>query len=148
MSFSPVLQFVKLHASATAPSKGSMQSAGYDLASAQKVVIEPRCRMLVKTGLAVAVPLGCYGRVAPRSGMALKFGIDTMAGVIDGDYRGDVGVILINLGTTAFEINVGDRIAQLILERIEPNAQVQEVATVADLGLSERGTGGFGSTGV
>lgn len=143
-----IFQFAKLHESATAPAKGSVMSAGYDLASAQKVVIEPRCRMLVKTGIAVSVPPGCYGRIAPRSGLALKSGIDVLAGVIDADYRGDVGVILVNLGTAAFQINVGDRIAQLILERIEMNASVQEVPTVTDLGISERGSAGFGSTGV
>jgi len=143
-----ILQFAKLHESATVPAKGSAMSAGYDLSSAQKVVIEPRCRMLVKTGIAISVPPGCYGRIAPRSGLALKSGIDVLAGVIDADYRGDVGVILVNLGTTAFQINVGDRIAQLILERIEMNASVQEMPTVTDLGISERGNAGFGSTGV
>jgi len=145
---SPTLQFCKLHDSATVPSKGSAQSAGFDLSSAQKLVIEPRCRMLVKTGLAIAIPSGCYGRIAPRSGLALKSGIDVLAGVIDTDYRGDVGVILVNLGTSAFEINVGDRIAQLILERIETNASVEEVPSPTDLGTTWRGAGGFGSTGV
>ena len=145
--FVPKLQFAKLVATAVAPVKGSAHSAGYDLASAQQVVIEPKCRQLVKTGIAVAVPPGCYGRVAPRSGLALKNGIDVMAGVIDADYRGDVGVILVNLGTVAFEVNPGDRIAQLVLERIEMNASVEEVVDVRDLGNTPRGSSGFGSTG-
>ena len=147
-AFVPTLQYTKLTESATPPSKGSQSAAGYDLASAQKVTIESKCRMLVKTGLAISVPAGTYGRIAPRSGLALKHGIDVMAGVIDADYRGDVGVILVNMGSLPFEIKVGDRIAQLILEKIEINASVEEKASVEELGATARGAGGFGSTGV
>ena len=147
-TFVPQLQFAKLTESATPPRKGSIHAAGYDLASAQNTVIEPKCRMLVKTGIAVAVPEGTYGRVAPRSGLALKHGIDVMAGVIDSDYRGDVGVVLVNLGSLPFEVKAGDRIAQLILERIEINASVEEKSSVEELGVSARGASGFGSTGV
>jgi len=147
-AFVPTLQFTKLAECASAPLKGSKFSAGYDLASAQKTVVAPKCRVLVKTGIAVAIPIGCYGRVAPRSGLALKHGIDVMAGVIDGDYRGDVGVVLVNLGSEPFEINVGDRIAQLLLEKIEVNASVQEVENLNNLGVTARSGNGFGSTGV
>lgn len=83
------------------------------------------------------------GRVAPRSGLAAKHGIDTLAGVIDADYRGQVGVILANLSDTDFEIKIGDRIAQLIVEKIA----MPEVVVVEKLEESVRGAGGFGSTG-
>lgn len=89
------------------------------------------------------MPAGTYGRVAPRSGLAAKHGIDTMAGVIDADYRGQVGVILANLSDTDFEIKEGDRIAQLIIEKIV----MPEVVVVEKLAESVRGAGGFGSTG-
>ena len=92
----------------------------------------------------MACPEGTYGRVAPRSGLALKHSIDVGAGVIDADYRGEVGVILFNFGTKDFEIKEGDRIAQLVLEKIE----LSEVLEVQELDETVRGEGGFGSTGV
>ena len=140
------LVFVKLSESATAPTKGSSGSAGYDLAAAHGAVIEAKCRMLIKTDLAVSVPDGTYGRVAPRSGSALKAGIDVLAGVIDADYRGNIGIVLINLGTSPFTIKSGDFVAQLILERIASNASVEEVQSVSELGRTARGSAGFGST--
>jgi dUTP pyrophosphatase len=97
----------------------------------------------VHTGLSVAIPDGCYGRIAPRSGLALRHGIDTLAGVVDSDYRGEIVCILINLGDTPFEIAPGDRIAQLIIEkydRLEPE-------WADHLDLTARNAGGFGSTG-
>ena len=92
----------------------------------------------VKTDLAIALPALCYGRIAPRSGLAWKKFIDVGAGVIDADYRGNVGVILFNHAEEDFEVKVGDRVAQLILERI----MTPPVAEVADLGETERGAGG------
>ena len=91
-------------------------SAGADLTSLETVTINVGRRHLFKTGLSLAIPSGYYGRVAPRSGLALKKGIDVMAGVIDADYRGELGVILINLGEEPVQINAGDKIAQLIIE--------------------------------
>jgi len=99
---------------------------------------------LVKTDLSIAVPAGTYGRVAPRSGLAWKHSIDVGAGVIDADYRGNVGVILFNHSDKDFKVEIGDRIAQLIIERIEL-PHVQEVDELDD---TIRGGGGFGSTGV
>ena len=93
---------------------------------------------------AIAVPPGTYGRIAPRSGLAWKNSLDTGAGVIDEDYRGNVGVILFNHSDVDFSFAVGDRVAQLVLERIAI-ADVEEVATLDD---TARGAGGFGSTGV
>lgn len=100
-------------------------------------------KAVVQTDLAVAIPPGHYGRVAPRSGLAAKLFIDVGAGVIDCDYRGPLGVVLFNHGADDFHIKPGDRIAQLILEQIS-NPPVVEVD---DLDATDRGAGGFGSTG-
>jgi dUTP pyrophosphatase len=111
--------------------------------SAQEVTIAAEGKALVKTDIAVAIPEGHYGRVAPRSGLAWKHHIDCGAGVIDRDYRGNVGVILFNLAKQEFKIKQGDRIAQLILEKIS----TPPVVEVEDLDKTDRGSGGFGSTG-
>ena len=97
----------------------------------------------MKTGLQIRVPYGCYGRVAPRSGLALKKFIDVGAGVIDADYNGEVGVVLFNFSDEEFVVKVGDRIAQLIIERIS----MAPVVVVDSISKTQRGTGGFGSTG-
>lgn len=111
--------------------------------SAYDYVVPARGKILVKTDIQIEVPTGCYGRVAPRSGLALKNSIDVGAGVIDEDYRGNVGVILFNFSEIDFEVKKGDRIAQLICERIaHPN--LVEVDTLTE---TARGEGGFGSTG-
>uniref|UniRef100_A0ABI7XSH3 Deoxyuridine 5'-triphosphate nucleotidohydrolase n=1 Tax=Felis catus TaxID=9685 RepID=A0ABI7XSH3_FELCA len=112
------LRFVRLSEHATAPSKGSARAAGYDLYSAYDYTVPPMEKVLVKTDIQIALPSGCYGRVAPRSGLAAKHFIDVGAGVIDEDYRGNVGVVLFNFGKEKFEVKKGDRIAQLICERI------------------------------
>ena len=91
----------------------------------------------------MAIPEGTYGRVAPRSGLAAKHHLDVGAGVIDADYRGPVGVVMFNLGQTDYPVKKGDRIAQLILEKI----LMAEIEEVDDLDDTERGEGGFGSTG-
>tara|TARA_B110001452_G_C15169599_1_gene406516 strand:- start:511 stop:1002 length:492 start_codon:yes stop_codon:yes gene_type:complete len=134
----------RLSETATIPVRGSAQAAGYDLTAAQPAVVPARGKALIKTDLSIALPEGCYGRVAPRSGLAWKHSIDVGAGVIDADYRGNVGVILFNLSDKDFEVSVGDRVAQLILERIF----TPEVQEVDDLDATARGAGGFGSTGV
>jgi len=98
---------------------------------------------MVDTDLAIAVPVGTYGRVAPRSGLAAKFFIDTGAGVIDADYRGMVKVLLFNHADMDYQVKEGDRIAQLIIEKI----YTPEILEVEELEASVRGAGGFGSTG-
>jgi len=138
------LRVKKLSEHATVPTRGSAQAAGYDLSSAEECTVPARGKALIRTDLAVAVPAGTYGRVAPRSGLALKKGIDCGGGVIDADYRGNVGVILFNHGDEEFVVHRGDRIAQLILERIV----TPDVELVDDLDDTHRGAGGFGSTGV
>lgn len=109
------------------------------------MVVAAGDKAMVPTDLSIAVPAGCYGRVAPRSGLAVKNFIDVGAGVVDEDYRGHVNVVLFNFSkSTDFVIKQGDRIAQLILERISPAT----VLECDDLDATVRGTGGFGSTGV
>ncbi|NWT84028.1 DUT protein, partial [Lanius ludovicianus] len=137
------LRFTKLSENAFAPSRGSARAAGYDLYSAYDCVIPPMEKAVVKTDIQIALPSGCYGRVAPRSGLAAKHFIDVGAGVIDEDYRGNVGVVLFNFGKETFEVKKGDRIAQLICERI----YYPELEEVEALDGTERGEGGFGSTG-
>ncbi|XP_068169644.1 deoxyuridine 5'-triphosphate nucleotidohydrolase, mitochondrial isoform X2 [Antennarius striatus] len=139
----PVLKFAKLSEHATTPTRGSAKAAGYDLYSAYEYSIGPMDKTVVKTDIQIAVPHGCYGRVAPRSGLAAKNFIDVGAGVVDEDYRGNVGVVLFNFSKDTFHVKKGDRIAQLVCERIcYPDLVEQE--TLDD---TERGSGGFGSTG-
>ncbi|EEH42962.2 deoxyuridine 5'-triphosphate nucleotidohydrolase [Paracoccidioides brasiliensis Pb18] len=139
----PPLMVKKLVSTARAPTRGSAFAAGYDLYCAAPTVIPAKGKGLVDTGLAIAVPEGTYGRIAPRSGLASKHFIDTGAGVIDADYRGEVKVLLFNFSDADFTVNEGDRIAQLVLERIYN----PEVLEVEELEESVRGVGGFGSTG-
>lgn len=138
------LQIKLLSETAKVPSRGSPASAGLDLSASTDAVIPPRGKALVKTGLQMRIPIGCYGRVAPRSGLALKKFIDVGAGVIDADYNGEVGVILFNFSDEEFVIKTGDRIAQLIIERIS----MAPVIVVDNIDETKRGSGGFGSTGV
>ena len=145
MSSELPLKVKKLSENATLPTKGSEMAAGFDLYASQPTTIGPGERGIVATDISVACPPGTYARIAPRSGLAVKKGIDVGAGVVDADYRGPVGVILFNLDkTNAFEVSKGDRIAQLILEKISM-VGLQEVD---DLDATERGADGFGSTGV
>ncbi|KIR62578.1 deoxyuridine 5'-triphosphate nucleotidohydrolase [Cryptococcus bacillisporus CA1873] len=143
MQPSNTLLVKKLSSSATIPTRGSPLSAGYDLYSAEETVVPARGKALIDSGLSIAVPEGTYGRVAPRSGLASKHSIDTGAGVIDADYRGPVKVLLFNYSDADFTIQKGDRIAQLILERIV----MAPILEVEDLDVTARGSGGFGSTG-
>jgi dUTP pyrophosphatase len=137
------LLFKRLHPEARLPSRGSARAAGLDLCAIERVTLAPGARAAVRTGLAVAIPEGFYGRVAPRSGLAVRHGIDVLAGVIDSDYRGEILCALVNHGTEAFEIEPGAHVAQLVVESIA----TPEPAWAEDLEETERGAGGFGSTG-
>ena len=138
-----VLEFKRVDDRATLPSRGSELSAGLDLYSIEDITIEPRKRTLAKTGLAVAIPPGHYGRIAPRSGLAMKLGLDVLSGVIDSDYRGEIGCLLYNTGDEPIQLSAGSKICQLIIEKIE-----MPTAVWADeLSDTARGSGGFGSTG-
>ncbi|KAK0230583.1 dUTP pyrophosphatase [Armillaria fumosa] len=133
----------RLSDKAKLPTRGSALAAGYDLYSAEKKTIPARGSALVNTQISLAVPIGTYGRVAPRSGLATKHMIATGAGVVDADYRGPLFVLLFNHSEKDFEVEEGDRIAQLVLEKIV----TPEVLEVQDLDETLRGTNGFGSTG-
>jgi dUTP pyrophosphatase len=129
------------------PEYSTALSAGMDLRSNnnEKITIKVLERALIKTGLFIQLPDGFEAQVRPRSGMALKYGISVLnaPGTIDADYRGEIGVILVNLSNQEFEINCGDRIAQMVITQYA-TAQFDLVETLDD---SERGEGGFGSTG-
>ncbi len=130
------------------PEPATEHSAGVDLRAAvtEPVKIEPGARALVPAGIKVAIPRGYEWQVRPRSGLALKHGITVLnsPGTIDSDYRGPVGVILVNLGENTYTVNRGDRIAQAVLSAVEPVA-MKETASLTE---TERGEGGFGHTGI
>ena len=138
-----VLRFKQLDPKAVLPARGSALSAGLDVCSIEDVELQPKQRAVVRTGLAVAIPPGFYGRVAPRSGLAAKNGLDVLAGVIDSDYRGEIRCVLYNTGDDPIELPAGTKICQLIVETII----TPEASWVNDLDETARGAGGFGSTG-
>jgi dUTP pyrophosphatase len=135
---------------AALPRYATEGAAGLDLTAAleQPMVIEPGARALVPTGLAIELPARCEGQVRPRSGLAAKHGVTVLnaPGTIDEDYRGEVQVLLINLGREAHVIQPGDRIAQLVVAPVT-QVEVVQVHEAAALAASTRGQGGFGSTG-
>jgi dUTP pyrophosphatase len=143
----PRVRFQKLRPGALAPRYMSSGAAGLDLAAAPEAPIEiaPGGRAAVPTGLAFEIPAGFEGQVRPRSGLARKLGITlpNAPGTIDSDYRGEVLVLLMNLGTEPFVVKPGDRIAQLVIAPVV-TAELEEVAAV---GETVRGKGGFGHTG-
>jgi dUTP pyrophosphatase len=125
------------------PKRGTEQSAGLDLFSPIDLSLPPNQRILVKLNISIELPNGTFGHILPRSSLSLKNGIHVGAGVIDSDYRGNVGVLLFNLSDEVFNINRGDRIAQLVIKRYE----LLEPEEVYESSSTERGDGGFGSTG-
>ena len=133
----------KLKESATIPTRATNTDAGYDLYADQQGIIPAGERKVVGTSIAIAIPPGHYGRVAPRSGLAVKKGIDVLAGVVDSGYRGEVGVVLQNLSKEDFTFEKGDRVAQLIVEQCFSIGWVE----LDELEDSTRSDGGFGSTG-
>lgn len=160
-----LIQVKKLSENAIVPTRGSAGAAGYDLYSTEDYVLKPGERKLFKTNISMKIPDGYYGRLAPRSGLAYKNGIDVLAGVIDEDYLGDIGVILLNttdhyedsdnysdeeqdeyddyIKSLSLEIKKGDRIAQIIFEKYH----VAEFQEVDEIVKTDRDSGGFGSTG-
>ncbi|MBI5806727.1 dUTP diphosphatase [candidate division TA06 bacterium] len=144
----PQIKLVKLSRLARLPEYSTAHAAGMDLCAAleKPISLKPRQIKLVPTGLALEIPGGYEGQVRPRSGLALKHGISIVnaPGTIDADYRGEVGVILINMGTKAFTVNPGDRIAQLV---ISPVVRAKLTESKA-LKKTKRGVGGFGHTGI
>jgi len=136
---------VTLNPDATLPAYQSDRAAGLDLCTAIDFDIQPMERRLVPTGVRMAIPHGFEGQVRPRSGLAFKHGISMVntPGTIDSDYRGEIGVIMINLGSEAVSFHRGDRIAQLV---VCPIAHAR-LSVVEELDETGRGAGGFGSTG-
>ena len=133
--------FKKLVPEAKIPTRATVKSAGMDIHTVEEVYIAPMGRLFLSTGIALNnLDEGFYIRIAPKSGLAFKHGIDVLAGVVDCDYTGEIGVGLINLGTETVHFKVGQSIAQLIIEAYGVHASEQLVT-------EERGAGGFGSTG-
>lgn len=141
-----VLKVARLSKDARLPTKFTPDAAGFDLYSAMDCIILSHEQKLIQTDLAIKVPEGTYGRIAPRSGLAFKYNIHVGAGVIDKDYCGNVGVILFNLGKEPFVIKKGDRIAQLICEKCAYPMLVEINNLTSN--TSMRGQNGFGSSGI
>ena len=140
------LPFKRLDPSIELPSYAREGDAGLDLRAAHDATLEPGARELVGTGLALAIPAGFAGLVLPRSGLALGQGVTVLnaPGLVDAGYRGELKVLLVNHGDAPVTVRRGDRIAQLVIQRIERAEPIE----VGELPASERGAGGFGSTGV
>lgn len=134
---------VKVGGHGATPEYASEGAAGADLCASESLLISPGERAAVPTDIHIEIPEGHVGLIWPRSGLALSQGIDTLAGVVDSDYRGEVRVVLINHGDDALLIHAGDRVAQLLIQKVEHARFLRG----DDLEGSERGSGGFGSTG-
>lgn len=162
-----MFRFAKLNDNAVAPVKAHRFDAGFDLSACEDGIVPARGQLMINTGIAISIPTDCYARVAPRSGLAYKKCIDVMAGVIDHGYSDSVRVIIRNHADEPFQVKIGDRIAQLIFEKIYTPETI-EFVTYVDIqdannsnnsnnidnngknikNTANRGTAGFGSTGV
>lgn len=152
------VKFKRLTTDAVVPTASTRGSAGMDIASRVYVVVPAKEWVTIPTGIAMELPGDCYARIAPRSGLAFHYGLMINAGVVDSDYRGEVKVIMYNPGTTAYHIAAGDKIAQLIFERIyapsslfvvvsDPNMDPPDQESASSPApATERGEQGFGST--
>ena len=138
-----MIKVKQLNITATVPTRTYATDAGLDLSSSEDAIMHPGERKLIGTGIAISIPDGYVAYVKPRSGLAVKHGIDVMAGVIDSSYRGEVKALLVNLSQEPFYIGEGDRIAQLVIHKVE----VWHPLVVNKLDDAERGDKGFGSSG-
>lgn len=138
-----MIQFKLNHKNARLPRRATQGSAGFDLYAVHSATIPPGCRTSIDTGVSFAPPDGWAGFIWPRSGLAARYGLDVMAGLIDADYRASIKVCVINHGPETVEISDGDRIAQLVVQ-----PYMTESTLTDSLGDTERGSGGFGSTGL
>lgn len=141
------------HPDCIAPAKATLSSAGFDLCSVEAVEIPPGGRALISTGLSMRCPTGTYGRIAPRSGLSIKYGINVLGGVIDPDYTGIIRAILHNTSSEPFTVDVGMKMCQIIFERYEAfpvtkyiNMKMADGEVLED--STERGSRGFGSSGL
>lgn len=121
------------------------EAAGYDITSNESFSLDPNERHAFSTGLYMEIPKGYFGKLHPRSGLAYKYGIHVLAGVIDSDYRGEIKVILVNLGNKTLHVKKGDRIAQMIINYVITPEKITIVDNIEE--NTERGANGFGSTG-
>lgn len=138
-----IVKILKIDSDAIIPNYANEDDAGLDLYSVEELIIKPNKRAAIRTGVKMEIPEGYVGLVWDKSGLALNDGIKTMAGVIDSGYRGEIKIVLINLSNQDFEIKKGQKIAQMLIQKIEhPEIEIAEF-----LSESGRGEGGFGSTG-
>lgn len=137
------LRVKKIVPEAKLPTRAKEGDAGLDLYSVESCVIAPMERRAVRTGIAMEIPMGQVGLIWDKSGLAAKKGLKTMGGVIDAGYRGEIQVVLANLGNETHAVVEGEKVAQLLVQKVE----LLPVEEVSDLSDSERGDGGFGSTG-
>ena len=140
------VRFLKSNPAAQLPTYAHPGDAGMDVRSIEELTLEPGARALVHTGLVFQLPPDAEAQVRPRSGLALKHGVTVLnsPGTIDAGYRGEVGVILVNLGQQPFKVEKGMKIAQVVVSRVEQ----AEIVEVQETDETDRGSGGFGSTGV
>ena len=134
----------KLDPGAKVPCYACLGDAGMDFYSNEEVVLAPNERKLISTGVSMAIPEGFVGLVWDKSGLAAKHGLKTMAGVIDSGYRGEVRILVHNLSQNDYVVGKGSKIAQMLIQAVEQ----KEIVEVEELSETERGTGGFGSTGI
>ena len=139
----PEWKITKLEKDAILPSRANPSDAGYDLYALEETVIPARGRALVRTGIAMAIPCDHVGLIWPRSGTAVKCGIDVLAGVVDSGYRGEVCIVLQNHSEHDYVVRAGDRAAQMLIQEVSP----VKMNVVDSLDSSDRGDGGFGSSG-
>ena len=137
------VKFKLAHPSAKLPRRSTAGAAGFDLCSVERVDVPANCQVTIDTGVAMAIPPGWFGRIMPRSGWAVRHGVNIHAGLIDSDFRGTVMVCMINHGARPLEIKEGDRIAQIVF-----CPYLSDAVQVDELDDTERGENGFGSTGI
>ena len=138
------IKYKRIHPDAKIPSYAHEGDAGMDLYSVEDYVLKPGEKIIVKTGIAIEMPEGYFGSIRDRSGLAARYAIHVLAGVIDCHYRGEIGVVIINLGKEEFSISKGDRIAQVLIQTVEH----VNILEVNELSETSRGKDGFGSTGI
>jgi dUTP pyrophosphatase len=139
-----MIRIKKLHPEARIPKYAREDDAGMDLYSLEKITLQPNAREAIPTGISMAIPRGYVGLVWDKSGIAAKYGIKTMAGVIDAGYRGEVIIIVHNLSSASYTFEKGSKVAQMLIQPVEQ----RKIVEVDELEDTQRGKGGFGSTGL
>ena len=138
------IKIKRLHQEATLPKYAKEDDAGMDFYSNETMTLQPGERKLIPTGIAMAIPKGYVGLIWDKSGVATKFGLKTMAGVIDAGYRGEIKILVHNLSNQEYVIEKGNKVAQMLIQPVEQ----KQLLEVNELDETDRGEGGFGSTGI